>query len=226
MLITRLQLLRAGETKQRTSRYAASGSISQSTPRTLSSFAGGALSAVLKPETHAWCNVPSNLPSSGPTFGGPIKSIVKPYADSLAMRKIVLAFVLALTPIFVFSESSLDDLSNDKVLEGAVAEIHSMRLKELEVAIEYIAACMEPLTTERSYHCSRYFTIASIKIVKTPQFSKLRNAVFLAELKSSEAMGKGSSLERIAVKMTELRRSSVFLKLQDAAHERYQKLAN
>lgn len=140
------------------------------------------------------------------------------------MRKIVLAFAFALAPISAFAESPIDDLSNDKVLEGAVAEIHSMRLKELEVAIEYIAACMEPLTTERNYHCSRYFTIASIKIDRAPQFSNLSKAVFLAELKSSEAKEKGS-WESIAVRMAELRRTFVFPKLQDAARERYRKLA-
>jgi hypothetical protein len=140
------------------------------------------------------------------------------------MQNILLTFALALIPMSVIAESPLDDLSNDRVLEGAVAEIHSMRLKELEVAIEYIAACMEPLTTERNYHCGRHFTIASIKIDKAPQFSKLSKAIFFAELKSGEVKEKGS-LENIVIHMAELRRSTVFLKLQDAARERYQKLA-
>jgi hypothetical protein len=139
------------------------------------------------------------------------------------MRTIVIALALALIPISVFADSSFDDLSNEKVLAGAVAEIHSMRLKELEVAIEYIAACIQPLTTERNYHCGRSFTIASTKIIKAPQFTKLSKAVFLAEIKSKETAEKGS-WERVGVSVVELRRSSIFLELQDAARERYQKL--
>jgi hypothetical protein len=135
----------------------------------------------------------------------------------------MIAFALALSPISVFADSSIDDLSNDKVLEGAVAEIHSMRLKELEVVIDYIAACMEPLSAERNYHCGRNFTIASIKIGRAPQFTKLGKAVFLAEMRSKATTEKGS-LESIGVSSMEIRRSSIFLELKDAASERYQKL--
>ncbi|MFN7855227.1 MAG: hypothetical protein ACK5OA_01355 [Acidovorax sp.] len=139
------------------------------------------------------------------------------------MKKIIFVIALALSPISGFAGASLEDLSDDKVLEGAVAEIQSMKLRELEVAIEFIAACMERLSTERNYHCGKNFTAISIKIDKAPQFTRLSKSIFLAELKSSEANIKGS-LESIAVSVTELRRSTVFLKLQDAARERYQKL--
>ncbi|WP_407279219.1 hypothetical protein U5817_24865 [Aromatoleum evansii] len=140
------------------------------------------------------------------------------------MRTFLIAFSIALMPLSVIADSSLDDLSNDKVLEGAIAEIYSMKARELEVAIEYIAACMEPPSTERNYHCGRNFTIASIKIDNTPQFTKLSKAVFLAELRSKEVKEKGS-FESIGASAMELRRSSVFFKLQDAVRERYQKIS-
>lgn len=140
------------------------------------------------------------------------------------MREILFSFSLALTSTSVFAETSIADLSSDTLIEGATAEIRSMKLNELETTIEYIAACMQPLSAERNYHCSRLSAIASIKFDRAPQFSKLTKAVFLAELKSSEPRVTGS-FESIGVSTIELRRSSIFFGLQNAARERYQKLA-
>jgi hypothetical protein len=142
------------------------------------------------------------------------------------MQKIVVVIVLilGLVPLKTIADASLADLSNDKVLEGAVAEVHSMKARELEVAIEFISACMEPPSPERNYHCNRSFTIASIKIERAPQFSKLSKSIFLAEIKNQGEKVKGS-MESIGAHMMEIRRSEIFSKLQDAAHERYQELA-
>lgn len=140
------------------------------------------------------------------------------------MRTTLTVCVLALTSLQAIADSPLDDLSNEKVLEGAVAEIKSMKLNDLDVAIQYIAACQETASSERDYHCGENFTIISIKIDKAPQFIKLSKAVYLAAIKGQEAKEKGP-MASIGASMLEIRRSEIFGALQNAARERYQRLS-
>lgn len=139
------------------------------------------------------------------------------------MRTTLTVCVLALTSLQAFADSPLDDLSNEKVLEGAVAEIKSMKLNDLNVAIQYIAACQEIASSERDYHCGENFTIASIKIDKAPQFIKLSKAVYLAASKGQDK--EKGPMASIGASALEIRRSEIFGELQNAARERYQKIS-
>jgi len=139
------------------------------------------------------------------------------------MRTILATIALALLPLDAIADGRLEDLSSDQVVEAAVLEIHSFNTRELEAAIEYVAACIERVSTERKYHCNRHFTITSIKIKAAPHFEKLRKAIFLAEVRSETAKG-GDPFASIGDTMFENRRSSVLLRLQDAVRERYQSI--
>lgn len=137
------------------------------------------------------------------------------------MRTPALVLALLMSSLSVIADSDLDDFSSEKVLAGAVAEIQSMNLRQLEAAIEYIAACGEPPSTERSFHCGRNDSIASIKTAAAPHFTKLRIATFKAEKTIASEKDLFGGVPR---HLMELRRIAVFQELHAAAKERYQKL--
>ncbi len=134
------------------------------------------------------------------------------------MPTIIKFIALHLFCLHAMAEEPVSDLSNDKILAGAVLEIKSMNQNQLDSVINYIATCSKPYTQERHFHCGVSDSVVAIKTSNLPQFTKIREAIWKSD---KDVASDNGPLAGILSMVVTNRQIIIYRELFEATRQRY-----